>query len=305
MLSAELEHRLGELEISIELEVGEGRCLALVGPSGAGKTTVLRAIAGLTLPAARGRVRCDGETWLDTAAGIDAPVQSRRCGFVFQSYALFGHLRAWENVAYPIRGVPRDERRRRAEELLDRFGMRPRAQARPRELSGGERQRVALARALALEPNALLLDEPLAALDARTRAHAQRELAALLAEASVPSILVTHDFEQAALLADEAAIVERGRVVQRDEPGALAAAPANAFVADFTGASVLLGEARIEAGRGRHRRRSRAAARVRSTDLETGRVAATVFPWEVSLGPPGERDGRARRSTRSAARSSR
>ena len=286
MLEFDVQHRLDGLEVSVELSVASGSCLALVGPSGAGKTTVLRAIAGLRRPQ-RGRVRLGDETWLDTNAGVDLPAQARRCGFVFQSYALFGHLRAWQNVAYPIRGVARDERRRRAEELLGRFGMRGRAEARPQELSGGERQRVALARALALEPRALLLDEPLSALDARTRAHAQRELASLLSETSAPAILVTHDFEQAALLADEAAIVEDGRVVQRDDPGALAAAPANAFVADFTGASVLLGAARI-GDDGLATVALKGGGLVRSTDRESGPVAATVFPWEVSLVPRDE-----------------
>ena len=124
--------------------------------------------------------------------------ERRRCGYVFQDYALFGHLPVWRNVAYPLRGAGRDERRRVALELLARFGVEAHADERPRTLSGGERQRVALARALALEPSALLLDEPLAALDARTRAHASRELARTIRDAGVPTLLVTHDFEEAA-----------------------------------------------------------------------------------------------------------
>jgi molybdate transport system ATP-binding protein len=285
MLELELAVTRGELELDLQLEAGADRCLALVGPSGAGKTTVLRAVAGLVRPE-RGRVTCGGDTWLDTAAGVDVPPRERRCGYVFQDYALFGHLSARDNVAYPLRGLPRRERRRRAGELLDRFGMTARAGARPRELSGGERQRVAVARALALEPRALLLDEPLSALDARTRQEAGRELASTLRRIGVPAILVTHDFEEAATLADEVAIVDRGRVVQRDTPGRLAGAPASSFVADFTGASVLLGEARREPG-GLTVVDLPGGGEVRSTEEAEGPVAVTVLPWEVSIEPPG------------------
>src|SRR5205807_154462 len=150
----------------------------------------------------------------------------------FQDYALFPHLSAWRNVGYAL---PRERRRERAIELLARFGLEDRADARPGELSGGERQRVALARTLAAEPRVLLLDEPLAALDSRTRAHAGRELAATLSEVGVPALLVTHDFTEAALLADRVAVIDAGRVVQVGRPDELASAPASAFVADFTG----------------------------------------------------------------------
>src|SRR5204862_7262706 len=140
--------------------------------------------------------------------------------FLFQDYALFPHLRAWENVAYGLHDLPRRERRVRAEELLDRFDAGGLAEAHPRALSGGERQRVALARALAREPRALLLDEPLAALDARSRARAAHELQRTLAATEVPVLLVTHDFTEAATLADEVVVLDRGRVVQRGAPEA-------------------------------------------------------------------------------------
>jgi molybdate transport system ATP-binding protein len=153
-------------------------------------------VAGLLRPR-EGRVACGEEVWLDTARGIDVPPEERRCGYLFQEYALFGHLRAWQNVAYGLRDTPRAERRQRAHELLERFGVGELADARPRTLSGGERQRVALARAVARRPAALLLDEPLAALDSRTRAGRGRELAALLRDADVPALLVTHDFTEA------------------------------------------------------------------------------------------------------------
>ncbi|MGN6189152.1 MAG: ATP-binding cassette domain-containing protein, partial [Conexibacter sp.] len=156
MLSLALEARVGAVALDLALDVAEGTCLALAGPSGAGKTSVLRAAAGLLRPA-RGRVACGGDVWLDTAAGVDLPPERRGCGYVFQEYALFGHLSAWRNVAYGLpRAVRRGARRAEAHALLERFGIGALADARPATLSGGERQRVALARALAAKPRALL-----------------------------------------------------------------------------------------------------------------------------------------------------
>ncbi len=217
MLRLEARKKLREIELDIALDVAAGSCLALAGPSGAGKSTALRIVAGLERADA-GVVSLNGERWLDTAAGIDVPAEQRGCGFLFQSYALFPNLSAWENVAYGMR-EPRRERRSLALELLERFRLGGLADARPLDFSGGERQRVALARALACRPRALLLDEPLSALDARTRAEAGRSLAEALATAQVPSLLVTHDFEEAAVFGDEVAILDAGRVVQRGRRG--------------------------------------------------------------------------------------
>jgi molybdate transport system ATP-binding protein len=284
-LEAEVETRLREFELSVSLEVEPGACLALVGPSGAGKTTVLRAIAGLRRPD-RGRLRLGPDVWLDTDAGVDLAPEERRCGYLFQDYALFPHLSAWRNVAFGLRGIERGERRPRALELLDRFGVGGLAEERPRTLSGGERQRVALARALAPAPRALLLDEPLAALDTRTRAEAARSLASALADAAVPAILVTHDFAEAAVFATEVAVIDRGRIVQRDAPAALSARPSSAFVADFTGAFVLFGVARpTEAGATRVALEG--GGEVASSDEAAGPVAVAVYPWEVTLEPAG------------------
>jgi molybdate transport system ATP-binding protein len=271
-----------ELEVSLHVQ---GGCLALAGPSGAGKTTVLRVVAGLVRPRA-GRVAVDGEVWTDIDAGVFVPVERRRCGYLFQDYALFPHLSAWRNVAYALPGVPRALRRVRAEDLLERFGVRHLAESRPAELSGGERQRVALARTLARSPKALLLDEPLSALDARTRTAAGRELGRALGEAGVPTLLVTHDFSEAALLGDEVAVIDRGRLVQRGGPRELASRPASAFVADFLGASVLEGTARPDEAGLTHVALDGGGA-VASTDVVLGRAAASVFPWEVTLEPPG------------------
>jgi molybdate transport system ATP-binding protein len=286
VLRAEAHTRLGALELDVALQVRPGECLALAGPSGAGKTSVLRVAAGLVRPE-RGRVEADGEIWLDTERGVDLPPERRRCGYVFQEYALFPHLNAWQNVAYPLRGVPRGERRERALELLGRFGLRELAGARPRTLSGGERQRVALARVLARRPAVLLLDEPLSALDARTRAAASRELAAVLREVEVPALLVTHDFAEAAQLGDRVGVIDAGRVVQEGTPSELAAAPRSAFVADFTGAVVLTGVA-SGGPDGLTRVALDGGGSVSSTDRLEGPVAVSVYPWEIAIEPPGE-----------------
>ncbi|HUR84442.1 MAG TPA: ABC transporter ATP-binding protein [Solirubrobacteraceae bacterium] len=284
-LHVEASAELGDLQLEVELDVGAARCLALVGPSGAGKSSVLRIAAGLLRPSS-GRVTCGDDVWLDTARGVDLEPEHRRCGYVFQDYALFGHLRAWQNVAYALRDRPRATREQEARGWLARFGLEKLADARPATLSGGERQRVAVARALARRPAALLLDEPLSALDTRTRAGAQRQLGELLRETEVPTILVTHDFTEAALLGDEVAIVDGGRVVQRGSASELAARPATAFVADFTGAVVLHGVARSQAD-GTTLVTLPGGRQIRSTDSAEGPVAATVFPWEITIEPAG------------------
>ncbi len=275
---------LGQIDLSVALAVEPGRCLALAGASGAGKTSVLRTVAGLLTPQ-DGTVRCAGETWLETARGIALDPDRRRCGYLFQDYALFPHLRGWQNVAYALRELPRRERRARAVGLLERFGVAHLADVRPATYSGGEAQRVALARTLARDPAVLLLDEPLSALDARTRASAGRSLKEVLGAGDVPTLVVTHDFGEAALLGDEIAIIDAGRILQRGTASELAAAPASGFVADFTGAVVLTGTASpgpdgltvVDIGAG---------ATILSTQPGAGRVAASVFPWEIELAPP-------------------
>ena len=291
MLRAEARTRLGEVELDVALEVPAGSCLALAGPSGAGKTSILRVVSGLLDPE-RGLVRHGEQTWLDTSRGLSLAPERRRCGYLFQDYALFGHLSAWQNVAYPLHRVARAERRRRALELLERFGLGGRADARPATLSGGERQRVALARALARRPDVLLLDEPLSALDARTRASAARELAALLGELEAPALLVTHDFAEAAQLGDRVGVIDAGRVIQEGTASELASMPSSAFVADFTGAVVLTGRAHpgldgltvVELDGG---------GTIVSTDVAQGAVGASVHPWEIAIERPSD-DARGR-----------
>jgi molybdate transport system ATP-binding protein len=283
VLSVTAETELGDLRLDVALEVAAGECLALAGPSGAGKSSVLRIAAGLLRPRS-GRVTCGERVWFD--GDVDLPPEARRCGYVFQDYALFPHLSAWQNVGY---GLPRRGRRERSLELLERLGLADRADARPRTLSGGERQRVALARALAPGPDVLLLDEPLSALDARTRAAAGRELAAVLHAAGVPTLLVTHDFQEAALLGDRVGVMDGGRIVQTGSASELAAEPASPFVADFTGAVVLTGTASAGAG-GLTRVALDGGGEVSSPDAGEGPVAVTVFPWDIALAPPGAVD---------------
>jgi molybdate transport system ATP-binding protein len=283
MLRVEARTRLGAFELDAAVQAPAGGCLAIAGPSGSGKSTLLRIAAGLLRPG-HGRVLYGDEVWLDTASGRNLAPERRGCGYVFQHYALFGHMQVWQNVAYGLRDLPRGERRRRADELLDRFGIGALANARPATLSGGERQRVALARALAPAPRALLLDEPLSALDARTRASASRELAAVLREAAVPALLVTHDFTEAAVLGDRVAVIDGGRIVQEGTAGDLAAAPASAFVADFTGAVVLTGVA-SEGPDGLTVVQLDGGGSATSTDARTGPIALSVHPWELALEP--------------------
>jgi molybdate transport system ATP-binding protein len=285
-LRVEARSLLGALELDVALDVAPGECVALAGPSGAGKTSVLRVVAGLLSPM-HGRVACGDEAWLDTERGISVPAERRRCGYLFQEYALFGHLSAWRNVAYGLHGTPRAQREPHARALLERFGLGDRGDVRPGTLSGGERQRVALARALARRPAALLLDEPLSALDARTRAAASRELGAVIRDAAVPVLLVTHDFTEAALLADRVAVMDGGRVLQQGTASALAAAPATAFVADFSGAVVLTGEARPDAD-GIIVVALDGGGEVIALEGQPGAVAVSVYPWEIALARPGE-----------------
>jgi molybdate transport system ATP-binding protein len=268
----ELDHGLRSFRLALGLELG-AETVALVGPSGAGKSSVLRAVAGLLRPE-RGIVRLGADSWLDTARGIDLPPERRQVGLVFQEYALFPHLSVRANVEFGGR--------RRAAELLERFGVAHLAGARPATISGGERQRVALARALARDPRVLLLDEPLSALDAYTRARVRSELRELLHDLGLPTLIVTHDFDDAAALADRVGVLVGGQLLQVGAPSELVAAPASAFVAGFTGANLLHGVA-TEGPSGLTAVALEAGFTAYTVDSGAGRVALAVYPWEVSI----------------------
>lgn len=258
-------------DVEVALDVG-AETVALVGPSGAGKTTVLRAVAGLVRPTQR-LVAANGEVWFDSERGVDRRPEQRAVGYVFQEYALFPHLSVEQNV-----GFAGGE----AGDLLERLGIDELAKAKPSELSGGERQRVALARALARDPRILLLDEPMAALDPHTRGRVRAELRVLLHELGLPSILVTHDFLDAAALADRIAVLVEGRIVQTGSAEQLIAAPATPFVAELAGGNLLTGQARVRVD-GLTEVVLDTGVDIVSTDEADGPVGVVVHPWEISI----------------------
>lgn len=221
------------IPLDLAFECAAGELLALVGPSGAGKTSVLRAIAGL-LPVEQGRIDCGPDVWFDAATRVNLPPQARRIGMVFQNYALFPHLTALANVMEGTAGA-KAQRKEAAQEWLRRVHLHGLERRLPRELSGGQQQRVALARALAGTPQALMLDEPFAALDRASRERLHEELAELHQQLHIPTLLVTHDLEEAAVLADRICILSRGRGMQIGIPAEVMQRPVNTEVARMVG----------------------------------------------------------------------
>ena len=228
--------------LSLSLDVPSGRTVALLGPNGAGKSTTLRAIAGLVHPMS-GRIRLGDAVLNDVRAGVNLPPERRGVGFVFQDYLLFPHLSALENVAFGLRatGAPAAVARERAHSWLERMGLARFAEMKPGRLSGGQAQRVALARALVGEPQLLLLDEPLAALDASTRPQLRTELAAHLREFGGCTVIVSHDPLDALVLGDELVVLEHGRVTQRGTPAEVARIPATEYIAQLMGLNLVDG----------------------------------------------------------------
>ncbi len=243
-LQVAVELRKGTLRLHVELEVGSRGVVVLLGPNAAGKTTLLRALAGL-VPLERGRVVLDGAVLEDTAAGVCVPTVQRRVGVVFQDYLLFPHMTALENVAFGrrSRGASRGAARERALAMLDRMGLADLAAAKPRALSGGQAQRIALARALVTDPRLLLLDEPLSAMDARARAELRRGLSRHLAVYEGACLVITHDPIEAMTLGDQLVVLEAGRVVQAGSPEDLSSHPRSRYVADLLGLNLYRGRA--------------------------------------------------------------
>ncbi|NDV88244.1 ATP-binding cassette domain-containing protein [Aurantimonas aggregata] len=215
----------------IELSIPKGEILVLLGPSGCGKTTLLRLIAGLEIPDGPDMVRFDDE---DVSA---VPIERRNVGLVFQSYALFPNMSVAENVGYglKVRGMPGQARQAETLRLMQLVGIAELADRRISQISGGQRQRVALARALAIKPRILLLDEPLAALDAVLREYLRVEIGALLRRFGITAVYVTHDQAEAMAIGDRIAVMQAGRIAQIDTPQEIYRRPANAFVANFIG----------------------------------------------------------------------
>ena len=246
-------HALRSFRASADLTVEPAETVALVGPSGAGKTTVLRVVAGLLRPD-DGFVSLDGTVLLDTARRVDVPPERRRVGYLFQEYALFPHLDVWHNVRFGARSSAD------VDPLLERFRISELARARVTQLSGGERQRVALA-----------------------RAGVRAELRELLDELGLPVVLVTHDFEDAATLAHRVGVISDGEVLQLASPTDLVALPRDAFVASFTGATVLQGRV-VEVRDGLRHVALDGGLALWSADDGEGEVNVAVYPWDVSLG---------------------
>ncbi|WP_298326457.1 ATP-binding cassette domain-containing protein [Haloactinopolyspora sp.] len=239
-LHAEIELTRGDLDAQVSLEVPAGQVVALIGPNGAGKSTVLDVLAGLLRPQA-GRVVLDDIVLDDVAGDVHVRSQDRRVGIVVQDYLLFPRLNVLENVAFGLRarGVARAEARARAREWLRRMDLLGYERRRPASLSGGQAQRVALARALIVEPRLLLLDEPLAALDAGTRPAVRAQLRRHLAGYDGCAVVVTHDPLEAMVLGDRMVVIERGRVVQEGTPAEVAGRPRTEYVARLVGLNLL------------------------------------------------------------------
>ncbi|HEV7203534.1 MAG TPA: ABC transporter ATP-binding protein [Jatrophihabitans sp.] len=265
--------RRGEFELDAAITAAPREVLAVLGPNGAGKSTLLRIVAGL-LALDSGTVRLGDRVLDDRADDVFVEPQQRALGVVFQDHRLFPHLRVLDNVAFGprSRGVPRAAARAGARTWLDRLGVGEFAGRRPRELSGGQAQRVALARALACDPAALLLDEPLAALDVQTRAEVQGELREHLRAYGGPTLLITHDPVEALLLATRIVVLEHGEVVQHGTPAEISSRPATRYVAQLVGMNLyrgtaLAGVVDLDGG-----------GRLAVSDVPDGRVLVAVRP---------------------------
>ncbi|HUG14884.1 MAG TPA: ABC transporter ATP-binding protein [Thermomicrobiales bacterium] len=238
MLTLDIARRIDAFGLRLGLEVGD-EVVVLFGPSGAGKSLTLQTIAGLTAPD-DGVIELNGRTLFDRARRVNLPSRLRRVGYVFQSYALFPHLSVADNVGYGLRRLAKAERERRVAEALETVQLLSFATRKPGQLSGGQQQRVALARALATEPQVLLLDEPFAALDAPIRAELRWEFLALRRRLGVPAIFVTHDLEEAALLADRLAVLIDGELHQIGPPREVLTRPRDRQVAELVQARNIL-----------------------------------------------------------------
>ncbi len=243
-LDARIGVELGGFRLGIDLAVAAGQVVALLGPNGAGKTTALRALAGLR-PLSAGHIRLEGQTLDDPGARLFVPPEKRAVGVVFQDYLLFPHLSALDNVAFGPRrhGSTKTQARALASAWLGRMGLADLADRKPRHLSGGQAQRVALARALAVNPALLLLDEPLAALDARTRVDTRAELHQHLHGHPGATLIVTHDPLDAMMLADHLVVIEDGTIVQQGDAASITAQPRTDYIARLVGLNLYQGTA--------------------------------------------------------------
>lgn len=218
------------ITLNVKMACNNGEVMALVGPSGSGKSSILRCIAGLYKPK-HGKVFCSGNTWFDSDQNINIATQQRRVGMVFQNFALFPHLSVIENVMIPLQHLSLSERKQRAYEILQRVNLKGLESRLPHTLSGGQQQRVALARALVPDPEILLLDEPFSAVDHVTRRKLRLEAMQLTRNLNIPVILVTHDMDEAYMLANQISVLHKGKTLQNGAPDEVMCKPVNATVA--------------------------------------------------------------------------
>lgn len=248
MLKVGITKQMDSFRLQVGLQV-DNQVLALFGPSGSGKSMTLQCIAGLMTPD-QGRIEIDGCAVFDSDCRVNLPPQRRRVGYVLQEYALFPHLTVGKNIIYGLKGITREEQRERVDEIIRTVRLEGLEERYPGELSGGQRQRVALARALVTRPRALLLDEPFAALDTAIRSRLHRELLQLLLELSIPTILVTHNLDEAYALSKEIAVCESGRVLQCGPREEVYFQPKNKAVARFMGVKNFWPGTVVEVNRG-------------------------------------------------------
>jgi molybdate transport system ATP-binding protein len=274
-LRADVGVQLGALRLEVEVTAKPGSVVALLGPNGAGKTTLLRALAGLQ-PIDDGEIELDGVVLDSPSKGVLVAAEDRPIGYLFQDYLLFPHLSVLENVAFGLRSRGKPQAVQTARSWLERMELEAFSTGRPAQLSGGQAQRVALARALAPEPRLLLLDEPLAALDASTKVAIRRELKQHLSRFEGISLLVTHDPVDAAALADTVLVIEEGRAVQGGTIPDITARPRSRYVADLVGVNLWRGQAvdgQVKVG----------GASIYAADAADGDVFALLHPRSVSL----------------------
>jgi molybdate transport system ATP-binding protein len=249
MLNVALDTHLNTFHLSLSFSAEEGKTTVLLGESGAGKSTVLRLLAGLQHPQ-QGHISLNDTTYFDSEQKLAIPPQERLFGYVFQDYVLFPHLTVFENVAFGLRAqhLPRHVITQRVGEALERVHLVGYDTRRPAQISGGQQQRVAIARALALQPQLLLLDEPLAALDVQTRREVRQELQQLLAELHITTLLVTHQYLEALLFGHSILVLDSGRIIQQGEQRDLLEYPRSSYVAELVGVNFFRGQiARYEA----------------------------------------------------------
>lgn len=264
--------------LNAPMAIDAGKTVALLGPNGAGKSTAVQVLAGL-LPLQDGWITLNGRVLDDPEASIFVHAQDRRVGVVFQDYVLFPNMSVYDNVGFSLaaRGLPKSEIRNSVHSWLERLGLADQDRSKPSDLSGGQAQRVALARALIAEPDLLLLDEPLAALDVTTRAELRHVLADHLAAFPGPRLLITHDPTEAFLLADEIHVIEAGVITQTGSPDEIRLRPRTSYIADLAGSNLVAGTAADGVV-------ALESHRLHVADSSaTGAVLATIHPRAISV----------------------